>query len=76
MLESIQFLDIIKNLEDEYSHIIIDTGNVRDNTEPFIIGKYIPLVGVLNREKDVDTFEKVCDVHSNVIAGSVINKKS
>ncbi|MCK9223871.1 MAG: AAA family ATPase [Candidatus Muirbacterium halophilum] len=74
MLESIQFLDTIKNLENDYSFIIIDMGNVKDNTEPFILGKYIPLIGVLEKEKQIDSFEKICEVHSNVMAGAVVIK--
>ena len=74
MLESTEFLDIIKNLEEDYAHIIIDMGNMRDNTEPFVIGKYFPVVGVIRKEKDSTVFEKICEMHSNVMAGTVLNK--
>ncbi|MFA7577695.1 MAG: hypothetical protein WC002_06455 [Candidatus Muiribacteriota bacterium] len=75
LLESTMFLDYIKNMEDKYDRIVIDTPSINSETTALVISKYIPMVVVINSEKEVREAELKSAQSSSVYLGSVLNNK-
>ncbi|PLX19200.1 MAG: hypothetical protein C0601_02455 [Candidatus Muiribacterium halophilum] len=74
LFENTLFLEFISEMEKEYSRIIIDMPSIDKSELPYIAGKFVPYIVVVNKEEHVEVCRSNAESKNNVFLGCILNK--
>ncbi len=74
ILDSTSFLDFVRNMEERYDKVIIDSSSISQDDYALVAGKYYPVAAVCSTVKEAVSFEETALEKNIVYSGAVLRE--